>query len=86
MYVALNSTDLDSSTSILGTVSYPESRSETQPRYMSPQFMESFIQNEEGEPSEDFKKEINEHFAKQRGDQPLNVETESDKGIRYNYY
>ena len=52
---------------------------------MSPQFMESFIQNEEGEPSEDFKKEINEHFAKQRGDQPLNVKAESDKGIRYNY-
>ena len=50
MYVALNSTDLDSSISILGTVSYPESRSEPQPRYdMSPQFMESFIQNEEGD-------------------------------------
>ena len=51
---------------------------------MSPQFMESFIQNEEGEPSEDFKKEINEHFAKQRGDQPLNVKAESDQCIRYN--
>lgn len=79
---ALYSIDVSLSTSVLYTISSPESRSEPQPRYnsISPQFMESLIQNVEREPSENFKKEINEHFAMQRGDQPVNVKAESDKG------
>ena len=71
----------------LYTISSPESRYEPQPSYVHPDFPESYIQQDEGEPSENFKKELEEYFNQNGGGQlafrDQQAEVEGDKGKLY---
>ena len=68
-------------------ISSPESRYEPQPSYVHPNFPESYIQQDEGEPSENYKKELEEYFNKNGGGQlafrDQQAEVESDNGKPY---